>query len=433
MKKKKELKYPIKEINRRNLSFGISLLSSYFLFNKITEARVLATSFRIHDHKDFTRIVFSLSDRSQFSLFQLAAPLRIVIDLEEINWEINEQNFSNISSKIVGKLRYGLFRPGKSRVVLDLSRPANIKRVFYLEPNSENNWRFVLDLSEVSLQEYSQNVGDARVWTLVGNEAKQVKTADITKNNRNITDSIRNSLPIPQTKPAVSPADRKPIIVIDAGHGGVDPGAIGVSGVKEKDITLAASKELEKELRKTGKYNVVMTRKKDISMGLRQRISVARRAAADVFISLHADSIRKPNIRGLSVYTLSEKASDREASNLAEKENKSDLIIGMDLSNETNDVRNILIDLAQRESMNHAIRISEKLISELSKRVRLLRNTHRFAGFVVLKAPDVPSLLLEMGYLSNKEEERALRQPRYRKKLVTSIVEAFNNHFYNFK
>tara|TARA_A100001011_G_C14238425_1_gene812139 strand:- start:1057 stop:1587 length:531 start_codon:yes stop_codon:yes gene_type:complete len=175
-----------------------------------------------------------------------------------------------------------------------------------------------------------------------------------------------------------------------------------------------------------------MTRKKDISMGLRQRISVARRAAADVFISLHADSIRKPNIRGLSVYTLSEKASDREASNLAEKENKSDLIIGMDLSNETNDVRNILIDLAQRESMNHAIRISEKLISELSKRVTLLRNTHRFAGFVVLKAPDVPSLLLEMGYLSNKEEERALRQPRYRKKLVRSIVEAFNNHFYNF-
>ena len=432
MNKKKRPKNPIKQINRRNLTFGMSLLPGYLLFNKDIQAKVSAKTFRIHDHGDFTRIVFGLSKRSQFSLFQLADPLRIVIDLEEIKWEIGEDNFSSLSSEIVEKLRYGLFRPGISRVVLDLSNPANIKRAFYLEPTLEYSWRFVLDLSKVPYEEYINNVGESKSWKLVGNEAKLIKPSGIQSVENNINTSLTNTLPLPQHKPALSPAERKPVIVIDAGHGGVDPGAIGVSGVKEKDITLAASKELEKQLRRTGKYNVVVTRKKDISMGLRQRISVARRAAADVFISLHADSIRKPNIRGLSVYTLSEKASDREASNLAEKENKSDLLIGMDLSNETNDVRNILIDLAQRESMNHAIRISEKLISELSKRVRLLRNTHRFAGFVVLKAPDVPSLLLEMGYLSNREEERALRQPRYRKKLVTSIVEAFNNHFYNF-
>ena len=219
------------------------------------------------------------------------------------------------------------------------------------------------------------------------------------------------------------------MIAIDPWHGGVDPGAIGVSGVREKDITLAAARQLKSSLESTGRYKVVMTRSRDVSLGLRQRITASRRAAADIFISLHADSVANPSVKGLSVYTLSETASDREAAKLAEKENKADLIIGMDLTNESSDVRNILIDLAQRESMNLAAHLAAKLISQLKRQVTLLRNTHRFAGFAVLKAPDVPSVLLEMGYLSNREEEKSLKESAYRQKLVVSIVRALDSYF----
>ena len=420
-----------KKINRRVTTLAFGLLISPFSLYKRLNANGYATSYRIADHKDYTRIVFELSEKKQFSLFQLSEPLRIVIDIEEIFWNINDRDNLELQSKLISKLRYGLFKPGKSRVVLDLSKPSNIIRAFYLKPNSLYKWRFVVDISQVSLDDYLSNLGNEKKWFFSNNKTDQLLSSKVSKENINQDISNKYNLPIPRKKPALEPSKRKPVIVIDAGHGGVDPGAIGVSGVREKDITLAAALELEKALKRTRKYDVVMTRRKDISMGLRQRIIVARRAAADVFISLHADSIKKPNIRGLSVYTLSENASDREASNLAERENKSDLIIGMDLTNETNDVRNILIDLAQRESMNLAVKISEKLINELKRRVKLLRNTHRFAGFVVLKAPDVPSLLLEMGYLSNRDEERSLRQKKYRKKLVSAIVVAFNNHFYN--
>ena len=173
----------------------------------------------------------------------------------------------------------------------------------------------------------------------------------------------------------------------------------------------------------------MLTRTRDVSLGLRQRISISRRASADVFISMHADSVGRPNVKGLSVYTLSETASDREAGKLAEKENKADLIIGMDLTNESTDVRNILIDLAQRESMNLGAHLAAKLIAQLKREVTLLRNTHRFAGFAVLKAPDVPSVLLEMGYLSNRQEEKALKQKAYRQKLVVAIARALDDYF----
>jgi N-acetylmuramoyl-L-alanine amidase len=174
---------------------------------------------------------------------------------------------------------------------------------------------------------------------------------------------------------------------------------------------------------------VVLTRNRDIFLRRRDRVAKSRAAGAELFISLHADVIKNRKIRGLSVYTLSEKASDKEAAALAEKENKADLIAGLDLSNESPVVTNILIDLAQRETMNNSSRFAAMLIKELGREVRILRNTHRFAGFAVLKAPDVPSVLLELGFLSNRHEEKALRSKAYRAKLGAALVRGVDQYF----
>ncbi|KIM00767.1 N-acetylmuramoyl-L-alanine amidase [Paramagnetospirillum magnetotacticum MS-1] len=223
--------------------------------------------------------------------------------------------------------------------------------------------------------------------------------------------------------------DGVPVIVIDPGHGGVDPGATGVSGTYEKHITLAMARELKAMLEHNGRYRVHLTRDRDVFIRLRERIAIARAQGADLFISLHADAVQSPQIRGLSVYTLSRNASDAEAQALAEKENKADLIAGIDLTHESADVANILIDLAQRETMNRSAGFATELVDEVGQEMDLLGNTHRFAGFAVLKAPDVPAVLVEMGYLSNESEEKMLRQPQYRARLAKSIAKAVERFF----
>lgn len=238
------------------------------------------------------------------------------------------------------------------------------------------------------------------------------------------------TVPMPDpVEPKALPADGKPVVVIDAGHGGVDPGAIGVSGVYEKFITLAMAKELKAQLEKGGRYKVYLTRDRDVFIRLRDRIAIARQYDADLFISLHADTVANSQMKGLSVYTLSQNASDSEAQALADKENKADLIAGVDLSHESADVANILIDLAQRETMNRSAVFATSVVDSLGRQVDLLGNTHRFAGFAVLKAPDVPAVLVEMGYLSNVEEERQLRQPDYRGKLAKALSLAVDHFF----
>ncbi|HEX7008176.1 MAG TPA: N-acetylmuramoyl-L-alanine amidase, partial [Alphaproteobacteria bacterium] len=229
--------------------------------------------------------------------------------------------------------------------------------------------------------------------------------------------------------PKEPPKPPKRIIVVDAGHGGIDPGTIGRAGTQEKDITLAVALELESQLKATGRYTVLLTRRGDKFLALRERTAIARDANADLFLSIHVDSISDSATRGASVYTLSERASDAEAAALAAKENKADIIGGVDLSQENGDVANILIDLAQRETMNHSAQFATILIEEFDDSIRLLRNTHRFAGFAVLKAPDVPAVLIELGYLSNGTDERLLRRPAHRAKVAAAIVRAVDRYF----
>lgn len=223
--------------------------------------------------------------------------------------------------------------------------------------------------------------------------------------------------------------DTRQVIVIDPGHGGVDPGATGVSGIYEKYITYSMARELQQQLEKTGHYLVHLTRDRDVFIPLRERTAIARQLNADLFISLHADVVKDTDIRGLSVYTLSQNASDAEAQSLADKENKADLIAGIDLSHESTDVTNILIDLAQRETMNRSAGFASEIVGELGHETPLLANTHRFAGFAVLKSPDIPAVLIEMGYLSNPTDEKNLRQPEYRAKLAHAISRAVDHYF----
>ncbi len=291
-----------------------------------------------------------------------------------------------------------------ARIVLEFNRGVIIKRSFILAPQSGFQWRLVIDLDLMAKTD----------------GLKQV-TAEWYDNS--VAEEKREAPPV-RNRPA-----SKPLIVLDPGHGGKDPGAIGVSGVYEKHLTLAMAKQMRDLLLSTGRYRVKLTRDKDVAIALYARRRFARSAGADLFISIHADSIKKPQTRGLSIYTLSEKASDKEAEKLAESENKADIIAGLDLSGETQEVTDILIDLARRETNNHSSFFAEKIVKEIKQVVQTLPNTHRFAGFAVLKSPDVPSVLMEMGYLSNTEEEKLLRQPSYREKLAKATVKAVDAYF----
>jgi len=219
------------------------------------------------------------------------------------------------------------------------------------------------------------------------------------------------------------------MVYIDPGHGGPDPGTIGHDGAFEKNITLAVAQELQRQLVASGRYRVMLTRIDDRFVALRERFELARLDHADLFISLHADSSFVGDPRGASIYTLSETSSDAEAAALAAKENKADLIAGVDLSKQNVVVTSILIDLAQRETKNLSARFAERLVEELRRVTLLLPNSHRYAGFAVLKAPDIPSVLIELGYLSNARDEALLLSAVHRAKLAAAMLRAIDGYF----
>ena len=309
-----------------------------------------------------------------------------------------------------------------ARFILKFNKRAQVKKTFLLAPQSGFQWRLVIDLT---LSEAVQNAAASK--------AAQDDIASLIASAESLAapsfDDVLNDEPPPVKKAPQS--SEKPLIVLDAGHGGKDPGAIGRTyKTKEKDITLALVKQLRDKLVKTGRYRVRLTRESDVAISLWGRRKFAHDIKADLFISIHADSsANNPKAKGLSIYTLSEKASDKEAEKLAERENKADILTGLDLSAETQEVTDILIDLARRETNNHSSFFAEGFVKELRKEVTVLPNAHRFAGFAVLKSPDVPSVLIETGYLSNREEETLLRQPAYREKLAIATTRAINKYF----
>ena len=382
-----------------------------------SEPTVSAVRLGVHAAK--TRVVIELSERVGFHIFPLTAPYRLGIDLPAMNWRAKPR-LDFLRTGLVSGLRYGLFSSTASRIVLDLNTPARVKKSFILPPAGGKPYRLVVDIVET---------GHDR---MVASEQKRRHMA------KSVVPSAREILPRPPAPGFLpGPPGRKPnplsaherVVVIDPGHGGVDPGAVTHNGIFEKHVVLAAAKVFKKRLERSGRYKVFLTRDSDVFVRLRDRIAFARSKNAELFVSLHADAIKSKKVRGMSVYTLSERASDKEAAALAEKENKSDLIAGIDLSTNSREVTDILIDLAQRDAMNKSSRFAGVLVGKLSGVGRLLPNSHRFAGFAVLKAPDVPSVLVELGFLSNQRDARALLSGTHRIKVADALYRAVDEYF----
>lgn len=364
---------------------------------------------RIATHGDSTRVVIDLNRRISFRQLTLDDPPRLAIDLPEVAWEVSPAGDRRTVGLVRG-LRFGRFRPGVSRIVLDLARPFEVRRVFELPPGDGQGHRIVTDL-------VARPNPPARV-----NGSTASPPSPLPQRQAALT-------VVPPPPKQQSPARR--IVVIDPGHGGIDPGAIGSGGAYEKDIVLAMGLELRRQLEATGRYLVVMTRDRDRIVRLRDRLQVARESDGELFVSLHADSLVKaPEVRGASVYTLSEQASNEEAERLASKENRADILAGIDLSDQEDIVTEILIDLAQRDANNKSIRLAELLVAELRTVGRMARQRRSQAGFVVLKSPDMPSALIELGYLSNAEDERALRDPDHVAGLAGAMVRAIDQYFH---
>lgn len=337
----------------------------------------------IVEGSDAETITIAISDHSPYKVFTLANPDRLVVDVPRIHYTPNVAIPSGYKGKLVQRVRFGQFSQTASRFVFDLSSPAEV-------------------LSESSESQPSR---------LVIRISSQGKVVVEEKN-------------IKQKKKS------RPIIMIDAGHGGHDPGTIGRYKTQEKLLVLEYAKSLRYVLEKSGRYSVVMTRDDDKYINLRDRIALARKADADMFISLHADSAPESTASGLSVYTLSDKASDEEAEALAARENSAGALSSIDLSHEREDVADILISLAQRETNNFSATLADFIVTQIRKGdLPLLPNSHRFAGFAVLKAPDIPSVLVETGFLSNAEEEKQLKSGAYRRKVVESIAKGIDAFF----
>lgn len=367
----------------------VTLFCVLFAVNGFALNRV--SDIRTGHQTDGIRIVFDGTEKFQYDAFLLGNPNRLVIDLKNASFPSTPKVRANA---LIKSFRMGDIGGGKGkRLVFELNGNANIKRKFALEPTgAQSNWRLVIDLS----------------------------AQGVSSNQKASANSSGSYKPDPH---------RKKIVVLDPGHGGKDPGAIGRSyKTYEKNITLSMGKELRKQLEARG-FKVHMTRSTDIFIPLRQRVAIARSYHADLFISLHADSTYNRKAQGLSIYTLSETASDKEAAALAERENKADIIDGMDFSDNSPEINDVLISLSQNDSRNKSSKFAAYVVNEMRRIVKLVTNTHKFAGFAVLKAPDIPSVLVELGYLSNHTEEKALRDPSYRKKLAVSIAKAVEVYF----
>ena len=402
--------------NRRFFAACAWLAVSAAIAPPALAADLAVSAVRIGVHPEATRFVLESTARFAYRVFTLAEPYRVVVDLPEVNWRVaTEPGDSAVpAASVVSNFRYGLFQPGNSRVVIDLAVPVAIMRHFILPSSNGGPFRFVLDLKEISPQDFDPRKTD-------------IRTADWQETQAAVS---RRAVPTP--RPQARPREKR-VVVIDPGHGGVDPGSIGVTGAYEKRITLSAAQMVKQVLESSGRYEVVLTRDRDVFLRLRDRFEVAHRAEASLFLSLHADSSPKRSVRGASVYTLSNRASDKEAEALAAKENKADIIAGADLSDYPPEVSSILIDLAQSDTNEESWHFAEMLVEELHGKIRILRNTHRFAGFAVLKSPNVPSLLVELGYLSNRSDEKLLRGKSHREQFARAVLRAADRYFERLK
>ncbi len=368
--------------------------------------------------------------------FLLGSPDRLVIDLPVVEWP-EKSDVRLPKAGLVSELRFGRFDPETSRLVAELRGPARIATTNARSLDGGKGHRLQLDLVEA---EPGQSLGGKlKIAMSGGGPVAKPKTRKGTPDSADPAKDAMSGGALDGTNQTVESAlalppprgkDGRIVIAVDAGHGGIDPGAIGTRGTTEKTITLAAARELKRQLEGTGRFGVVLTRDSDTYVPLTQRVESARAAGAQLFLSLHADQHDSPKLRGASIYTLSETASDAETEAFAQRENNSDVIAGVALAEEYDaDVAQILFSLVQQSTMNCSAVFASTLVDELSQLSRMVPKAHRFAGFRVLKAPDVPSVLIELGYLSNREDERLLGNSKHRVKLMRAVTRAISLYF----
>jgi N-acetylmuramoyl-L-alanine amidase len=367
---------------------------------------VVAKDARLAGDRERTRFIADLSKKVDVKVFALGNPYRVIVDAPDVSFQMPD-GIGNEQRGLVKAFRFGLFAPGKSRIVLDIGGPFLIERSFVLGARDNQPARLVIDLVPTDEKTF------------------HAKQREQSSKNR---EAANESIPLVVS----TQSGEKPIVVLDPGHGGVDPGAKSANGVLEKDVVLAFAKRLRQKLDASGRYQVHMTRDDDTFLPLKERVRYARKKRAGLFISLHADYFPAEidDARGATVFTLSEEASDDEARALAAKENLSDAIAGVELPEDSDEVvTNILIDLAQRETNNRSVVMARSIVGELAAKGGLHTRQLRSAGFRVLKAPDVPSVLLELGFLSNEEDEKQLTSEAWRERMAGAISDAVDRYF----
>jgi N-acetylmuramoyl-L-alanine amidase len=362
----------------------------------------VASEVRLAGDDGLTRLIVDLTQKVDIRAFTLANPYRVVIDLPQVTFAFSAKA-GEAGRGLVKAFRFGLVMQGGSRMVLDLARPARVEKAVVLEAANDQPARLVLELAAVDREAFMRSIAaESRLP-----ETRKAETA-----------------------PEKS-GDPRPLVVIDPGHGGIDNGTRAASGEMEKTIVLEFSRLLRDKIEKAGKYRVLMTRTDDTFVPLGERVQFARSRQAALFISIHADALRRRegDAQGATIYTLSERASDARAARLAASENQADVIAGLDLSSEPKDVAGILIDLARRETKTFSLQFAQAVVGHLKSTARLHQHPLKSAGFVVLKAPDVPSVLVELGYVSNRADLKSLISPEWRERTADSLVQAMDVFF----
>ena len=378
-------------------------IGSFCLFSAIaiTAEPALAGNVRLSDftfHEEQGRTIFAaaLSEPVAFSASTEAGPNRVTIEVNGPATAADEVHVAPVG--LVSDYHMEQGSDGHLRIVLDTKAPAVIRWSTIQTAGKKGLPRLTVDLAEATVD-----------------PVPNVQTGSVT-----------------DAPPALMAAKPKFTIAIDPGHGGIDPGASSADHVREKDVVLAFGLALREALGGTGRFNVVMTRDDDEFVSLDDRVRLARDAKADLLIALHADTVGpllNSNVRGTTIYTVSNNASDAEAEALALKENRADIISGMDLGKQKVEVANVLINLAQRESKSQALMFAKQAVNAIRPVTELTGKPMRSAAFVVLKAPDVPSVLIELGYLSNKADEGMLTSPKWRDEMATALTHAIEQHF----
>jgi len=364
----------------------------------------VATDARLGGDETQTRFVMDLSRKIDLHAFTLADPYRVILDIPQVVFRLPPKSGEGGRGMITA-YRFGLVMQGGSRMVFDLAKPVRIEKAFVVDATDGAPARLVLDLAATDRENFLRRIA--------------------------LDNRVARSEPPATNVPEPAGGDPRPLVVLDPGHGGIDTGTRAASGELEKDIVLDFTQRLREHIEKLGKYRVLMTRTDDTFVPLGERVRIARNAGAALFVSIHADALPhgEGDAQGASVYTVSDTASDSEAARLAEKENRADVIAGVDLKAEPDDVADILIDLAQRETRSYSVQFAHRLVGEMKTATRLHKKPLKSAGLRVLRAPDVPSVLVELGYVSNRGDLHSLLSANWRDRTADSIAQAVDGYF----